>query len=152
MAVVRMLTVDSRGRARVRGHSPLTTSVGLGRCAVSDASITLAELQSRVARFNQERDWAQFHNPRNLAMSVAVEAGELLELFLWSADDGPQPPVATREPKVNEEVADVLICLLNLCERMGIDPSEAVIGKLAKNAERYPVDKSKGRMEKYGEL
>jgi NTP pyrophosphatase (non-canonical NTP hydrolase) len=119
---------------------------------VSPTANSLDDLRARIARFNEERDWAQYHNPRNLAMSVVVEAGELLELFLWSADDGPQPPVESRGPKVADEVADVLICLLALCDRMDIDPTQAVLQKLAKNAERYPVEKAKGRMEKYGEL
>ena len=119
---------------------------------MAEETVTLRELSARVAKFNDERDWAQYHNPRNLAMSVSVEVGELLELFLWSRDDGPQPPVEARIPKVREEVADVAICLLNLCNRMDIDLAGAIVDKLKINAERYPVDKARGRMEKYGEL
>ena len=85
-------------------------------------------------------------------MAVSVEAGELLELFLWSSDDGPQPAVPQREPRVAEEVADVAITLINLCERAGIDLSAAVQAKLAANAKRYPVDKARGRMLKHDEL
>jgi len=112
----------------------------------------LAELQSRVARFNRDRDWAQFHNPRNLAMAVSVEASELLELFLWSVDDGPQPPVASRSTQVELEMADVLICLLSLADRMDVDLKAAVHKKLEINAAKYPVEKAKGRMEKSDEL
>ena len=119
---------------------------------MADESFTLSELKDAVAQFNTERDWAQYHNPRNLVMALSVEVGELMELFLWSADDGPQPPVKSREPKVREEVADVAICLLNLANRLDIDVSEAVTDKLAANAKKYPVDKARGRMEKSTEL
>lgn len=85
-------------------------------------------------------------------MAVSVEAGELLELFLWSADEGPQPAVVEREPRVAEEAADVAITLLNFCSQAGIDLASAVEAKLAANAERYPVDKARGRMLKYDEL
>lgn len=119
---------------------------------MNDATTTIAQMRSRIAAFNEERDWAQYHCPRNLAMSVVVEAGELLELYLWSEDDGPQPAVASRSPRVTEEAADVAICLLNLCERVGIDLAAAVDAKLAMNAEKYPVDRARGRMEKHDEL
>jgi NTP pyrophosphatase (non-canonical NTP hydrolase) len=119
---------------------------------VADQSFTLSELKSAVARFNQERDWGQYHSPRNLTMALSVEVGELLELFLWSADDGPQPPVESRGPKVRDEIADVAICLLNLANRMDVDLSQAVLDKLEKNAAKYPVEKARGRMEKSTEL
>lgn len=118
----------------------------------TDAETPLSVLRAEVLAFNTERDWAQYHSPRNLAMAVSAEAGELLALYLWSADDGPQPPVASRAPKVEEEAADVLISLLNLCNAAGIDLSAAVERKLAANALRYPVDAARGRLEKYTEL
>jgi len=119
---------------------------------VADHSFTVAELRKQVESFNEARDWAQYHNPRNLAMALSVEVGELLELFLWSKDDGPQPPVDSRIPKVRDEIADVAICLLNLANKMEIDLSSAIQDKLEKNAAKYPVDKSRGRMEKSTEL
>ncbi len=119
---------------------------------MADETFTLNDLKNRVAQFNRVRDWAQFHNPRNLAMAVSVEASELLELFLWSADDGPQPPVKEREPLVALEMADVAICLLSLADRMDIDLSKAIVRKLELNAEKYPIEKAKGRMEKSTEL
>lgn len=118
----------------------------------SDTTTTVGALRAKIAAFNQERDWAQYHSPRNLAMALSVEVGELLELYLWSSDQGPQPPVASREPRVAEELADVAICLLNLVERTGVDLSAAVEAKLAKNAEKYPVAAAKGRLEKSTEL
>jgi len=84
-------------------------------------------------------------------MALSVEAGELLELYLWAADDGPQPPVASRSPRVAEEIADVAICLLNLCEHAGVDLAAAMEAKIAKNEARYPVDKVRGRLEKHDE-
>lgn len=111
----------------------------------------LSELQAQLRAFNQARDWGQYHNPRNLAMALSVEAAEVLELYLWSTDDGPQPPVASREGKVPDELADVLICLLNLAEHAQVDLAQAFADKLARNAEKYPVERTRGRMEKYSE-
>ena len=118
----------------------------------SDAHTPLAELRAALRTFNAERDWGRYHSPRNLAMALSVEAGELLELYLWSSDAGPQPAVPSREPRVADEAADVLICLLNLCEHAGVDLAAAVEAKLAKNAAKYPVGEASGRMEKYDEL
>jgi dCTP diphosphatase len=118
----------------------------------SDADTPLAELRAALRAFNAERDWGRYHSPRNLAMALSVEAGELLELYLWSRDEGPQPAVPSREPKVADEAADVLICLLNLCEHAGVDLAAAVEAKLAKNAAKYPASAASGRMEKYDEL
>ena len=115
-------------------------------------SSTLLQIQNKIREFNRERDWSQYHSPRNIAMALSVEVGELLELFLWSSDDGPQPPVEGRREKVEEEAADVLICLLNFCDQMDIDILEVTEQKIAKNHGKYPVDKSSGRLEKHNEL
>ncbi len=112
---------------------------------------TLAELQARCAAFSSERDWERFHSPRNLAMALSVEAGELLELFLWCADEGPQPLHPDRAPKVADEAADVLMCLLNFCERTGIDLAAALDDKLRRAALKYPVERVRGRALKYHE-
>jgi NTP pyrophosphatase (non-canonical NTP hydrolase) len=112
---------------------------------------TLAELQAQVVAFAEERDWAQYHCPRNLAMALNVEAGELLELYLWSEDRGPQPLHPDRAPKVADEAADVLMCLLNFCERAGVDLEAALRHKLAKAAKKYPVERVKGLALKYDE-
>ena len=119
---------------------------------MTDATTTLGELRALVSAFNAERDWGRYHSSRNVAMALSVEASELLELFLWCADEGPQPAVASREPSVEDEMADVLVCLLTLAEVRGVDLSEAVRRKVAKNAEKYPVHKARGRMEKSDEL
>ena len=119
---------------------------------MADHSYTLNALSARIEAFNAERDWAQFHCPRNLAMALSVEVGELLELFLWSKDEGPQPPVAGRDEATRLELADVAICLLNLADKMDVDLGAAVVDKLRINADKYPVSKAKGRLEKSTEL
>lgn len=113
--------------------------------------MTLHELQSRVVAFSDARDWSRFHSPRNLAMAVSVEAAELLELYLWSQDDGPQPAVGSRNERVADEVGDVLMCLLNLCARAGVDPEAALVASLAKAERKYPADRVRGRALKYDE-
>ncbi len=118
----------------------------------SDDTTRLTEIRAALRDFNRARDWGRYHNPRNLAMALSVEAAELLELYLWSRDEGPQPALPSRVPKVADEAADVLICLLNLCEHAGVDLAAAVEAKMAKNAAKYPVDAASGRMEKYDEL
>ena len=112
---------------------------------------TLRQLQARVVAFAEERDWAQFHSPRNLAMALSVEASELVELYLWSTDSGPQPIRPERAPKVAEEAADVLMCLLNFCERAGVDLAQALDAKLAAAAKKYPAELVRGRAWKYDE-
>jgi dCTP diphosphatase len=116
-----------------------------------DDDTTLGALKTQVSAFNRARDWGRYHSPRNLAMALSVEASELLELYLWCEDAGPQPAVPSREPRVAHEMADVLICLLSLADRTGVDLAAAVEAKLARNAEKYPAEQVSGRMEKYDE-
>jgi NTP pyrophosphatase (non-canonical NTP hydrolase) len=117
-----------------------------------DETTTLAELKEVVRAFNEAREWGQFHNPRNLAMCLSVEAGELLDLFLWSRDEGPQPPVEGRRQAVEEELADVAWNLVNLADSLGVDLAAAFAAKVAKNELKYPVERSRGRLEKAAEL
>ena len=88
----------------------------------------------RIRRFTEDRDWDQFHSPENLAKSISIEAGELLECYQWSND----PAIE----KVEEELADVLNYCLQMATKLGLDPVEIVRKKMKKNAEKYPVDKS----------
>lgn len=117
---------------------------------MTDETTRIADLRARLRAFNAERDWARYHSPRNLAMALSVEAGELLELYLWSGDG--ELPVAERAPRVADEAADVLITLLNFCEAAGIDLAAAAAAKIDKNAAKYPVAAASGRLEKYDEL
>lgn len=109
--------------------------------------MTLEELHARVRAFVDARDWGRYHSPRNLAMALSVEAGELLEVWLWTADD--TPPTPERTALAADEAADVAICLLNLCDRAGIDLGSAVVSKLARAAEKYPAEQVRGRALKY---
>lgn len=138
-------------RARATGGRPEWRCV-MATGGEGGQRVGLEGLQERVRAFNEARDWGRYHSPRNLAMALVVEAGELLELYLWSSDQGPQPPVESRRPKVADEAADVMICLLNLCDRAGVDLEQAVLAKLERNAEKYPVQTSRGRLEKSTEL
>ncbi len=117
---------------------------------MSTTNDSLRDMQARLRQFNRERDWDQFHCPRNLAMSLSVEAAELLECFLWTRDDESIP--AAKQTAVAEEAADVLICLLNFCERANIDLPKAFADKIEKNAAKYPVAKARGSREKYDAL
>lgn len=111
----------------------------------------IAELTERILEFRDERDWKQFHTPRNLATALSIEAAELQELFLWEEGDDGSGRSRTAE-KESAEVADVLIYALLFCHETGIDPGEAVRRKLEKNRQRYPVEKARGRSVKYTEL
>ena len=119
---------------------------------MNDKKTTILQLKTALHEFNDARDWSQYHNPRNLAMAVSVEANELLSLFLWSSDNGPQPPVSSRLQNVHDEVADVMICLINFCNSMNIDLTQAVNRKIQANNAKYPVSKSRGKLEKHDEL
>lgn len=98
----------------------------------------------RINRFNEDRDWAQFHSPENLAKSIAIEAGELLELFQWNADAAPED--------IRDELADVIIYAIDMAHVCGLDADTIVNEKLNKNEAKYPVDKARGNSKKYTEL
>ncbi|QDU70243.1 nucleotide pyrophosphohydrolase [Mucisphaera calidilacus] len=106
-----------------------------------DDRVTVSALKERVSRFVLERDWGRYHQPKNLAMSVAIEAAELMELFQWDPHENPVRPQneAERRERVREEMSDVLAYLLSLAAVMEIDVSEAFEAKMASNEERYPA-------------
>ena len=112
-----------------------------------DPTTTVADLREAMRRFVAERDWEQFHSPKNLVMGLSVEAAELMEHFLWIDNEASRQvignPVELGE--VADEMADVACYLLALSNMLGIDLSDAVLGKLEKNARKYPVEKCKGR-------
>lgn len=101
-------------------------------------------VRDEIAAFVAERDWAQFHSPENLAKSIVIEAGELLECYQWNAD--------ADTDRVRDELADVLTYCILLADRLGVEPNQIVLDKLAKTREKYPVDKSRGRSAKYDVL
>ena len=101
-------------------------------------------LMDQIVQFTEDRDWDQFHSPENLAKSIAIEAGELLECYQWNGD--------ADLSAVEEELADVLNYCFLLASKLHLDPIEIVRKKLALNAQKYPVEKSKGRSTKYDQL
>lgn len=102
------------------------------------------ETVRQLRAFTAERNWEQFHSPDNLAKSIAIEASELLECFQWSADADPA--------RVQEELADVLTYCFLLADKLGVDPEQIVLDKLKVTAEKYPVEKARGRSAKYDQL
>jgi NTP pyrophosphatase (non-canonical NTP hydrolase) len=112
----------------------------------------LDELADAVSVFVAERDWAQFHTPKNLAMGVAIESAELMEHFLWSADADPASSDPARKAEIAQEMGDVLIYLVRLAQVLDVDLVEAATDKLAVNREKYPIEKAKGSAKKYLEL
>jgi NTP pyrophosphatase (non-canonical NTP hydrolase) len=113
---------------------------------------SLTELQEAIDAFVEERNWAQFHNPKNLTMALAIEAGELMEHFLWCTGDESYSLERAKRTDVANEIGDVLIYLLRLCEVLDVDPIEAAHAKLLLNRDKYPVEKAKGSAKKYVDL
>ena len=120
----------------------------------TDAAVTLGELKERIAAFAKARDWEQFHAPKNLAMALASEVGELMEHFLWLdiAESRHLCEDAAKRAQVAEELADVLIYALRFADVTGLDATKAILAKMERNEERYPVRKAKGSSAKYNEL
>lgn len=105
----------------------------------------LEELKLRIKKFNKDRDWEQFHTPDNLAKSVNIEAGELLECFQWF-------PNEYNIEDVEDEMADVFVYLLDLADKLGVDLVDITNKKMDKNEAKYPVEKCKGKADKYDRL
>ena len=121
---------------------------------MTDSSATLKEIKSRVLAFAREREWEQFHAPKNLSMALAAEAGELMEHFLWASSEASRK-IAQDSPKrakIEEELADVVIYALQFANMADIDLAAAIERKIAANAKKYPVEKARGRSDKYTEL
>jgi NTP pyrophosphatase (non-canonical NTP hydrolase) len=109
-----------------------------------EKQVTKEQVLAEIRAFNHARDWEQFHTPENLAKSISIEAGELLECFQWDADFDRQA--------LTEEMADVYAYLLMLADRIGVDLDAAALAKYEKNKAKYPVEKAKGNSAKYDEL
>jgi dCTP diphosphatase len=118
-----------------------------GTSGMADASTTVATLKELVQRFAAARAWEPFHSPKNLTMALAVEAAELMEHFLWEDSEASRAVVAdpARLGAVAEELADVVILALNLSNTLGLDLSDVIAAKLAKNEQKYPAEKYRGR-------
>lgn len=111
-----------------------------------------ASLLEQLIAFRKERDWEQFHTPKDIAISLSIEAAELLEWFQWRSDDEVKQMLETgKREHLEDEIADVAVYLSYLCHDLGIDLNQAVNKKMAKNAAKYPKDRVKGRADKYNE-
>lgn len=113
---------------------------------------TLEQLRDAVQRFTREREWQPFHTPKNLAMALCAEAGELLAQFQWLTPEQSRALSERQREDVSAEMADVLLYLVCLADSLRIDLLQAAAGKMRVNAERYPVDKARGNSRKYTEL
>jgi NTP pyrophosphatase (non-canonical NTP hydrolase) len=110
------------------------------------------QLLQQLIAFRKERDWEQFHNPKDLAISLSIEAAELLEWFQWrSEEEIKQQLQSDKRIQLEDELADVAVYLSYLCHDLDIDLNKVVAAKMVKNAEKYPVEKVKGRNDKYNE-
>jgi len=114
---------------------------------VTDDTMTLAQLRQRVAQFVADRDWEQFHTPKNLSGAIAIETAELMEHFQWLTGEQAIAAMQNEEKRaaVAEEMADVLIYALSLANALGLDVSDAILEKLARNEERFPAEEWRGK-------
>ncbi len=112
----------------------------------------LKQLNKEVTRFVEERDWNQFHSPKNLSMALIVEAAELVEHFQWLQSEESDMLTEGKRDEVAEELSDILIYTVRLADRMGVDLELATRNKLEKNRRKYPVNKARGSSSKYTEL
>ncbi|MBU1565120.1 MAG: nucleotide pyrophosphohydrolase [Proteobacteria bacterium] len=116
------------------------------------ANPSIELLAKELREFADERDWNQFHSPKNLAMALSVETAELLEHFQWLTEEQSNFLPPEKLEQVGEEIADVLIYLTRLADKLGVDPLKAAFMKIERNREKYPVSKVKGSAKKYSDL
>jgi NTP pyrophosphatase (non-canonical NTP hydrolase) len=116
---------------------------------MSDANTTLRELKERMAAFVAEREWQQFHSPKNLSMSIAIEAAELMEHFQWLTVEESKNLSDEALADIGEELADIVIYALSLSNALDLDLSETILAKMDKNIRKYPKEKVRGKSHKY---
>ena len=112
---------------------------------------SLEQIKIRLREFAAERDWDQFHSPKNLSMALIVEAAELVEHFQWLTEDQSQTLPAEKLAEVEQEIADIQIYLIRLADKLGVDMEKAVNAKIELNAKKYPADKVRGSAAKYND-
>ena len=115
-------------------------------------SDSIEQITEVIRKFRDERDWKQFHTPKDMAEAISIEAGELLEHFLWKTNEEAEARIESHRPEVVEEIADIGIFLFELADNLNIPLGEAMLRKIQKNGEKYPVEKAKGKHTKYTEL
>jgi len=116
---------------------------------MDDQRITLHELKERMATFVRERDWDQFHSPKNLSMSISIEAAELMEHFQWLTVEQSQQLEPQALQEISEELADIVLYSLSMANCLQLDLAETVLAKMAKNERKYPKDQVRGKAHKY---
>jgi len=121
----------------------------MGEPGICDSA--MAGLIERVRIFRKQRDWDQYHSPKNLAMALSVEVAELVEHFQWLTQEQSRNLSSEKLAKAKEEIGDIMIYLVNLADKLEIDPLVAAYDKLQKNEKKYPVEKARGRSDKYNE-
>jgi NTP pyrophosphatase (non-canonical NTP hydrolase) len=114
--------------------------------------MTVEDITAQIRSFRDERDWAQFHNPKDMAIGISVEAAELLQHFLWKTKEESEARAREHIEELKYEIADVAIFLFELADNLGLNLLEVMAEKLQKNAMKYPVEKAKGKHLKYTEL
>jgi NTP pyrophosphatase (non-canonical NTP hydrolase) len=114
--------------------------------------MTIDEITARICAFRDARNWMQFHNPKDLAVAIAAEAGELMQHFVWKTPEQTPQVVIEKRTEITDEIADVAILLFELAHNLNIPLAEAMQAKLDRNEKRYPVEKAKGNNLKYNEL
>lgn len=134
----------------------MDTIVGIRLAASATTRIvrpmTIEEITARICAFRDARDWMQYHNPKDLAVAIAAEAGELMQPFVWKTKEQAEEVAVAKHDYLAEEVADVGILLFEFAHNLGISLEEAMLAKIAKNEHRYPVHKAHGSNAKYNEL
>lgn len=121
----------------------------LQKCVIK---MEINKIKNILKKFSEDRDWEQFHSPKNLSMALSVEASELVEIFQWLTEEQSYNLNNSKKQHAEEEVADIAIYLLRICTKLDIDLEDAIIKKMKKNEEKYPVEKVKGSAKKYTEL
>jgi len=114
---------------------------------MSDISV----ITEKIRAFRDQRDWAQFHTPKDMAMAISLEAGELMEHFLWKSPAEVEARIESHRGEISDEIADVAVYLFELADNLGIDLLQAMEQKMQKNAEKYPADRVRGSSKKYNE-
>ena len=110
------------------------------------------KITEKIKKFRDERDWLQFHDPKNMAVSIILEASELLEHFQWKTKEEVEKYVETNKEEISDEIADIALYLFELADNLGVDLIKAMEKKMAKNEKKYPVEKAKGSHKKYNKL
>ena len=121
-------------------------------CDSGNMSDSIRALTCRIREFSAARDWADFHNAKDMAVAIAAEAGELLQHFVWQQPDQIEARVETKRPEIGSELADVGILLFEMADLLGYDLAAEMSAKIDRNEERYPIEKAKGNNLKYNEF